>query len=228
VDWSAYLDSYCERLAPGLWGEPLNTISNLAFLVAAVATWRLARSSNRARTVRTLAVLLGLIFVASTAFHALATRWAGAADTGFILVFVLFYVACFPHTFLGTAWRRSWFAAPAFLAFTVVVVAAFGWANFSGLSYLPPLIGLFGFAGLLAARRHPQWSRFAVAGGLFGVSLSLRTADHAVCGSFPPGTHFLWHLLNACVLYLVAHTAARAPRPELPSTVHGSGGSVAG
>jgi drug/metabolite transporter (DMT)-like permease len=221
VDWTAYVDSYCERLAPGLWGEPLNTVSNLAFLVAALATWRLAGSSGQPRVVRTLAVLLGLIFIASTAFHALATRWSGAADTGFILVFVLFYVACFLHTFLGTPWRRSWLAAPAFLAFTVVVVVAFGWTGFSGLSYLPPLIGLFGFAALLAARRHPQWSRFAVAGGLFGVSLSLRSADHAVCGSFPSGTHFLWHLLNACVLYLVAHTAARAPRPRL---VSGAGG----
>ncbi|MEV7092760.1 hypothetical protein AB0M80_07920 [Amycolatopsis sp. NPDC051045] len=31
-----YVDGYCERVAPGLWGEPLDSLSNFAFLVAAV------------------------------------------------------------------------------------------------------------------------------------------------------------------------------------------------
>jgi hypothetical protein len=38
-----YVDGYCERVAPGLWGEPLNAVSNIAFLVAAVAVWLAAR-----------------------------------------------------------------------------------------------------------------------------------------------------------------------------------------
>lgn len=46
-----------------------------------------------------------------------------------------------------------------------------------------------------------QW--FAVAGGLFACSLLLRSLDEPVCGSFGAGTHFLWHLLNALVLYLL-------------------------
>ena len=35
----AVLDLYCERLGPGLLAEPLNAVTNGAFLVAA---WRLA------------------------------------------------------------------------------------------------------------------------------------------------------------------------------------------
>lgn len=67
-----YVDGYCERVAPGLWGEPLNSLSNLAFLVAAVLVWRLAAGD---RAGRLLAGLIGLVFAASTAFHLLATRW---------------------------------------------------------------------------------------------------------------------------------------------------------
>ncbi|RZQ65100.1 hypothetical protein [Amycolatopsis suaedae] len=216
MDWTAYVDGYCERLAPGFWAEPLNAVSNLSFLVATVATWRLAGRSAHPRITRTLSVLLGLIFLASSAFHTLATRWAGAADTGFILVFVLFYAAAFTRLFLDVRWRYAWLAAPAFLAVTV----AFGLLGIGG-TYLPALIGLFVFAGLLAASRRPEirrwWPRFAVTGGVFGASLALRTADHSVCGSFPPGTHFLWHLLNGLVLYLVSAAAALAPPPPRTS-----------
>jgi hypothetical protein len=41
-----------------------------------------------------------------------------------------------------------------------------------------------------------------VALGLFAVSLTFRTLDNAVCDTLPLGTHFLWHVLNGCVLYL--------------------------
>ena len=40
---------------------------------------------------------------------------------------------------------------------------------------------------------------------LLVVAVSLRTVDLALCGIWPWGTHFLWHMLNAAVLYLSAH-----------------------
>jgi len=39
------IDLYCERLGPGLWAEPLNALTNLAFLLTALASWQLARRS---------------------------------------------------------------------------------------------------------------------------------------------------------------------------------------
>lgn len=188
-----YVDGYCERVAPGLWGEPLNSISNLAFLVAAVLVWRLAKGD---RTGRLLAGLIGLVFVASTVFHLVATRWAAVGDSVAILVFVLVYAALFPRVFFG--WRHAWLAAPAFLALTV------GTALLGGGLYLAALIGLGVFAALLGFRRDADWTHFAVAGALFALSLSLRTVDRDVCDYVPVGTHFLWHLLNGVVLYLVS------------------------
>ena len=32
--WTRQIDIYCERLGPGFWAEPVNALSNGAFLVA--------------------------------------------------------------------------------------------------------------------------------------------------------------------------------------------------
>jgi hypothetical protein len=41
----------------------------------------------------------------------------------------------------------------------------------------------------------------AAAAGVFMVSLTARTIDRNVCSVWPWGTHFVWHVLNAWVLY---------------------------
>jgi len=46
-----------------------------------------------------------------------------------------------------------------------------------------------------------------VAGTVFAVSLVLRIVDLQVCGVFPLGTHFIWHILNAVVIYAVLRGA---------------------
>jgi hypothetical protein len=190
-----YVDAYCERVAPGLWGEPLDSLSNLAFLVAAVLVWRLAVGD---RTGRLLAALIGLVFAAGTAFHLLATRWAAVGDSAAVLVFALVYAVLFPRVFFG--WRHAWLAAPAFLALTVVT------ALLGGGLYLSALIGLFAFAAILGFARDAYWTHYAIAGAVFALSLSLRTLDRDVCDYVPVGTHFLWHLLTGLVLYLVSRT----------------------
>jgi hypothetical protein len=40
---------------------------------------------------------------------------------------------------------------------------------------------------------------------VFCVSLSLRSLDMAMCESLHIGTHAMWRLLNAVVLYLSTH-----------------------
>ena len=84
---------YCERLAPGLLGEPFNTVTNLAFLLAAWLGWRRA---GQHRDQRLLAALLGAIGVGSTLFHAFATattQWLDVLPIGlFQLCFLGLYL----------------------------------------------------------------------------------------------------------------------------------------
>lgn len=39
------LDLYCECTGPGLWSEPVNALTNLAYIAAAWAVWRSARGA---------------------------------------------------------------------------------------------------------------------------------------------------------------------------------------
>jgi hypothetical protein len=73
------VDIYCERTSPAFDAEPLNAISNVAFLVAAAAAWRLQnRHPNPAIDgfVRALCVIIAVVGIGSFTFHTIATRWA--------------------------------------------------------------------------------------------------------------------------------------------------------
>ncbi|MQA10071.1 MAG: hypothetical protein GEU98_16250 [Pseudonocardiaceae bacterium] len=202
-----YVDAYCERVAPGLLGEPFNAISNLAFLIAAIAVWRSTRHLSGSPKV--FPVLLALIFVGSTAFHTTASGWGGMLDTGFIAVFLLFYIAYFVRWFAGVRWRLAWLASPVFVAFAALLSFAITGPGM----YLAALITLFALAAWLRWQRNadisPYWRPLATAGVIFTASLTFRSIDHTVCGWLPTGTHFLWHLLNACTLYVVSSVGIR-------------------
>ena len=43
---SEMVDLYCERLDANLWAEPINAVTNLSFVFAAIAIWFLARRLN--------------------------------------------------------------------------------------------------------------------------------------------------------------------------------------
>ncbi|WP_436500888.1 ceramidase domain-containing protein [Actinokineospora sp. HUAS TT18] len=204
------VDAYCERTDPSFWSEPANAVTNLAFLIAAFYAYRYAARGRVPASVAVLVLLLVAIGLGSFTFHTVATRWAAALDTTPILAFMLTYVAVFARLFLEIPWRRAWLAIPVFIAFAAALnLVVRG-------TYVPALLGMFVFAGWLWARgerRFAGW--FAGIGVLFGVSLTLRTIDGPVCGSFPLGTHFAWHLLNATVLYLLIRVAV--DRATLPA-----------
>jgi hypothetical protein len=85
-----------------------------------------------------------------------------------------------------------------------------GFLNGSG-GYLPPLLALFVVATL--TRGTPTGRILLLSAAIFSLSLVFRTLGNALCTSFPLGTHFLWHMLNATVLYLLLRAAMTADRP---------------
>ena len=68
------IDLYCERQGPALWAEPVNALTNFAFLAAGWATWRLMRRrAVRLASVGILPALMLAVAVGSGLFHTLAT-----------------------------------------------------------------------------------------------------------------------------------------------------------
>lgn len=193
------IDAYCERTGPEYWAEPVNAVTNAAFLMAAWVMWR--RTAGMP-TGRALSAVLGVIGVGSFLFHTHANRLTALMDVLPILGFILLYLYAATRDFLGLS--RVW-AAGAVLAFfpyaalTVPVLAALLPLG-SSSAYLPVPVLILGYAVVLR-RRAPRTARgMALGAGILVVSLAFRTLDGPVCGALPFGTHFLWHLLNALML----------------------------
>ena len=195
------IDAYCERLDPSFWAEPLNALTNAAFLIAALIMWR-RTGASRTPVQTVLIALLAAIGVGSFLFHTFATGWAALADVAPIVLFILAYIYAANRDFwgmpvwaaaLGTAAFVPYAAlsTPVFAALPLFEISAFYWP-------VPLLIGLYAF---LLRKRAPATARgLAVGVAILVASLAFRSADMPFCDAIPIGTHLWWHVLNGIML----------------------------
>ena len=218
MDLSAPVDLYCERLGPGLFAEPLNALSNLAFLGA--AAWLLLRPGAGASPWygRVLAGLIFLIGLGSLSFHLFATFGTEILDELFIALFICFFVACFFCHFPGWPWWSTLLTLPAYAGFTWLLQSHIPKGALNGSAgYLPPIAALLLMATYLLASGRSGGVKLAAAALIFAVSLTLRTMDKAWCLNLPIGTHWLWHCLNAVTLGLVTLSLDRPAAARISS-----------
>jgi hypothetical protein len=205
---------YCEQLSTQGAFEPLNAVTNLAFLLAAAWGWRALRAVPRRLPAgpRTLPLLAAAIALGSFAWHATGARWAELADVLPIAGFVLVFLASALRGVVGVGAAVSLGACCALLAACVAAAIVAG-DNLNGsAAYLPVLAGLCGL-GLACRNRDRAAARgFALAAVLFTVSLAFRTMDLGTCALTGVGTHWLWHLLNALLLARLMTLLARHHR----------------
>ncbi|MEM7074068.1 MAG: ceramidase domain-containing protein [Pseudomonadota bacterium] len=200
MDWTRPLDGYCERLDPGFWAEPVNAITNAAFVLVALVMALRLRGSGLAMA-SALNALLAAIGVGSFLFHTFATPWAAAADVLPIAGFVLLYIFAASRDFLRLTPRWSATAVCAFLPVAGLLVPVLRHVPLLGVSagYLPVPLMIVLYAWLV--RRQTALSRGLLTGaGLLLLSLTFRSLDMTLCAALPAGTHFVWHILNAVML----------------------------
>lgn len=203
MDWTAQINSYCERMDAGYWSEPINALTNLAFVIAAAVMWpRVAQMGEGRGLGRALVIVLAVIGVGSWLFHTHAQVWSALADVVPIGVFVLLYV----YTANRHYWRLGVWAAlgltALFVPYAALTVPLFqmvpGLGSSAGYAPVPLLIFIY---ALLLRRRLPQVARgLALGAGILVLSLTFRTLDQPLCAAVPFGTHFMWHILNAVML----------------------------
>ncbi|MGR3483921.1 MAG: ceramidase domain-containing protein [Paracoccaceae bacterium] len=204
-----FIDIYCERTGPEFWSEPVNALTNAAFVLGTLWVWR---SSAPWPVARLLAGILAAIGVGSFLFHTFAVGWAALADVLPILAYILVYVYAANRHYWGLPGWASAAGAAFFVPWAVVLTPVFEALPFFHVSafYWPVPLLIAIYAGLLW-RRHPATARgLAVGVAVLCASLTFRSVDMAVCAALPLGTHFLWHVLNGVmlawmILVLVAH-----------------------
>lgn len=200
MNWFREIDLYCERTGPGLFEEPLNAASNLGFVLAAWLVWRKGR--GRPWDFRVLALLIALVGICSLIFHTFATQSAAALDTAAIALFIWFFLQRLLVRAVGFGNIYAVLMVMSYAVTAYMIERYFNaeWLNGS-VAYVPPLAVLGGVSISFVATKGALSAPFVIATILFALSLALRTIDLAVCHVFQSGTHFIWHLLNAAVLY---------------------------
>jgi hypothetical protein len=194
------IDAYCERTSAAYWAEPVNAVTNAAFLIAAVIMWRRTEGLPLARA---MCVVLAAIGVGSYLFHTHANGLTAALDVGPILIFILLYIFAATRDFLGLGPRWAAGAVVAFFPYAALMVPAFSTAMpFLGSSagYAPIPVLILCYAAALWRRSPATAKGMALGAAILLVSLTFRTLDDPLCDLTPFGTHFLWHILNGLML----------------------------
>ena len=199
MDWTRVIDGYCERTDPSYWSEPINAVTNAAFMVAAVLMWVRCKGLHGGQV---LAAILFAIGIGSFLFHTHATAWAALADTTPILMFVLTYIFLANRDFWGMRALSAALLTAAYIPYSAALVPAFNLLPLFHISsvYWPLPALIFAYAFLLRARTPETAKGLAIGAAILCLSLTARSLDETLCESLPFGTHFLWHCLNALML----------------------------
>lgn len=216
MDWFRYIDIYCERTAPGFWDEPLNAVSNAAFLIAAIAAGVQAGRSSEARTDKPLIILIILVAAIGTGsflFHTFAQYWSLLADVIPISIFIYSYLGFALRRYLGLGWPLALGLLGLFIAASVALDQVVPAHVLNGsVTYFPAVLALYVVAAALKAVRHPAAGAMLAAALLLTVSVTFRTIDLPLCAAWPTGTHYVWHILNGCLLFLLLHIGIKHGR----------------
>lgn len=199
MDWTQPVDIYCERMDPSFWAEPVNALTNLAFLLSAMIMWPRVRGLIWGRV---LCVVLASIGLASGAFHTHAVGWTGLADVLAIVVYALIYIYLANRFFWNMRVGWAVVATAGFIPYAALTIPLFQYLPGLGESaqYMPLPVMILAYAWMLR-RRFPDTARgLAIGAAILLVSLTFRSIDMPLCPAIPMGTHFMWHVLNAIML----------------------------
>jgi hypothetical protein len=202
------LPQYCERLEPGILQEPLNAVSNAAFFLAAWASWVMARKKVAMNSGKILLIVLIIsIGVGSTLFHVFPARWSLGFDVIPIVAFQICCIFLYATRIMGLERPITLVVIFLFLAANVFLTRFSSVLNGS-LPFMPALLVLLVF-GLIHLNTQTE-GRWSLIGAflIFLISLVFRSVDLVVCPAFSWGTHFMWHILNSGVLYLLVRGLA--------------------
>lgn len=227
MNFGEHVFQYCERgTETALWAEPLNAISNAGFFLAALIFWQclLWRPPEQRNADHYLLIaLVFLIGAGSLAFHLYATAGTGLADVIPIALFMLVYLGVALNRFLSVPPGWTVLLVLGFAGLMAAAAQVHCWDGGIGLKgtvegsktclngsmyYLPALAAMI-VIGMVAAERHHRAAPYILwAAVVFVVSVLLRSLDFAFCDEVvidgrDVGTHFVWHLLNAVVIFLL-------------------------
>lgn len=211
------LPIYCETAHPMRFGgfviaEPVNFLTNIFILLAALAAVRLLRRRRFSTPGQwLLVVLLFMTAFGSFAWHGIRTPLTLALDSWSGLAFLISLVGVWAGVLYG-----RWIGILAAVGFVLLaggsffagfhVAALLGGALARRLVFVPffLLVTLFAMVLIRAtAARNADAARSGLYVLLCGLAAAVgRTTDLFVCPWLPVGSHFIWHIFLSAAAYL--------------------------
>jgi hypothetical protein len=204
------LGQYCGRFNPGIWGEPQNSLSNLAFMAGALwafGLWR--RQPQRDPWQLLLFLLAGFIGVGSFAFHSHPTPQTLTADLVPIQVFGLSAIAYVCLRYLKFTPVRTLAFLLIFFVVRQAWVRSLPFMLGGGITHIPTVLVLLSLGVALRRQGEDLYKYLFAASLAYVAALAVRTLDLPLCAAFPIGLHWCWHLLTAAAAGMIVQGLAR-------------------
>ncbi|MCK5191748.1 MAG: ceramidase domain-containing protein [Methylococcales bacterium] len=210
------IDLYCERLDSSFWAEPINALTNFAFIIAAWAVWK--HGHRLGRLSYPIWVLIGLmvsIGIGSFLFHTYATNFTRFLDVLPVLLFQFVFMWVYIRRIIQV---RMIYAIGLLVVYIFFALLGRQFPHLlnGSFSYIPAILLLLGLGLYHLIDKKRERFILLVALAVFSLALFFRTIDTMICFYFPIGTHFLWHIINGVLVYL----SARALMLNLPKKAH--------
>lgn len=204
----------CERHGHGMLAEPLNVLSSFAFMVVAVSIYRFYhRHEDLDRRwiwdIHALTFLCFIIGINSVIFHAFPTPTTELLDTLAIVLFIVIYFWSVLFRIGRCNLFQAFICFVAFVGGTHILVHQFPRALNDSIGYLSSMMALIVIAIHLYLKARPSSTHFMLAAIVGVCSLFCRAIDRDICSDINFGTHFLWHTLNATLLYILLRQIVR-------------------
>jgi len=200
---TSILTMYCERgLATGLISEPINTITNLAFLVFGYMAYRLFKEKGVTnRGILMLPYLFGSIGLGSLFFHTWRNTTTVIFDAVPIYLFILFAL----FLLLKKLFRSS-HAIMILFIFIIIEISLSAYVPKDLLNGSIRHVVAWVFISVVAyfAYKKYKWiikTPLVFLLVFYAVGIFFRSMDMELCSFIPTGTHFMWHICTAIAGY---------------------------
>ena len=192
---------YCERTSADIFSEPLNSLTNLAFIFISYLIFKKYKNYKNGLIFSGLIFFIGL---GSFLLHTIPSKITALIDVIFILFFIIFFLYILYKNVLKT---KIIYAL--FLSFVSPVLyfylgsslkenfPLFGDSSF----YIFILLNLILIYFYLLIKNTNFSNYILIASIIFLISIFFRIIDQVYCDINFYGTHFLWHILNSLVLF---------------------------
>lgn len=197
------LTLYCERSGHELFAEPLNAISNIAFILAGFGIYKLLQKNKIYQAeYKGVILLIFLVGLGSFLWHTTRNQYTLFLDA----IPAALSVALITYLLLSKLIGNKLFAL---LAVALLLPSRFLISSFAPTDFISSLIrnGINAAVFLvIIVCAFKKYGNIAFEGlivlAIYLLAITMRTIDLEVCSTISVGTHFLWHIFNALAVYL--------------------------